>query len=77
MLYLLRFFAIIFLIVFGISLVSRFVLKQFIRKMGGGFQNQTQNKARREGEVHVNTQQQKEKIVDKNVGEYVDYEEVD
>ncbi|MDY0201250.1 MAG: DUF4834 family protein [Tenuifilaceae bacterium] len=52
-------------------------MRQFIRKMGGGFQNQTQNKARREGEVHVNTQQQKEKIVDKNVGEYVDYEEVD
>jgi len=45
--------------------------------MGGGSHNQTQNRTRREGDVRVNTQHKKEKIVDKDVGEYVDYEEVD
>lgn len=77
MLYLLRFLSIIFLIVFGVVLVSRFLLRRFVRKMGGGSHNQTQNRTRREGDVRVSTQHKKEKIVDKDVGEYVDYEEVD
>ena len=77
MLLLFRFFAIIFLIILGISFVSRFIMRQFVRKMGGMSNNQTQNKTRREGEVHVKTNQQKEKIVDKDIGEYIDYEEVD
>ena len=75
--FLFRFLAIILLIIFGVTYISRLVLRQFIRKMGGDAHNQSQRKTRPEGEVHVSTQQQKEKIVDKNVGEYVDYEELD
>ncbi|HCX99478.1 MAG TPA: hypothetical protein DG754_04985 [Bacteroidales bacterium] len=76
--FLIRFVFIFFLIIFLLGYVFRLFagvfLKRFQNKYGGG-QNQKQQRA--EGDVYVSKTAQKEKIVDKDVGDYVDYEEVD
>jgi hypothetical protein len=53
------------------------LLKYFIKQLGkryGGFNNEAERKP--EGSVHVSSKPQKDKVVDKSVGEYIDYEEV-
>jgi uncharacterized protein YpmB len=78
MLFILRFIAIFFLVIFLLSLVSRLVIRYFFKRMGSQFEsNNGQTQQRPEGEVYVKKTPKKDKIVDKNVGDYVDYEEVD
>jgi len=74
-----RFFAIFFLIIVLLGYISRFLLRFFVKRMQKRYEkNQQQGRyKRKEGEVHVTKTPPKEKIVDKDVGEYVDYEEVD
>lgn len=59
--------------------VLRFGLKMFIgnqmEKVQKDFQNQTRQSTRKEGEIKVETPQQKAKTKDMG-GEYIDYEEV-
>jgi len=78
MLILFKFFAIIFLILFLLAFVSRIALRRFFRRMQNQQDPRQQNKSnRREGDVYVTKNPQKDKIVDKDVGDYVDYEEVE
>ncbi|MDX9769928.1 MAG: DUF4834 family protein [Tenuifilaceae bacterium] len=78
MLILLRFFAIVFLIFFLITLISRWALRRFFRKMQNASNSTSYQQNRRpEGDVYVSKTAQQDKIVDKDVGDYVDYEEVD
>ncbi|MFP4557318.1 MAG: DUF4834 family protein [Bacteroidales bacterium] len=75
-----RFFAIFFLIIVLLGYLSRFLLRIFVRRMQKRYNNEQQQQQkyrRKEGDVHVTKTPPKEKIVDKDVGEYVDYEEVD
>lgn len=79
MLILLRFILIVFLVVFLLAFVSRLFLRSFFKRMEKKFNasaGQTRN-PRPEGEVYVSKSPKTGKKVDQNVGDYVDYEEVD
>ena len=78
MLYLFKFLAITVLVVVILGFLSRFLLAYFLRRLSrkfGGQQNA--GKRRREGEVNIETNPRKGKIMDDKVGDYIDYEEVD
>ena len=67
-----------FLVIFLIAFISRLFLRSFFRRMESRFGGtaEQQRKQRPEGEVYVSKSTKKEKIVDQDVGDYVDYEEV-
>ena len=81
---LLRTILIILLIYYGIKVLSRlfspylmrFVAKKAEERFGGQFNNQQSEPARKEGEVTID-KVPKTKSSNKDVGEYVDYEEID
>jgi hypothetical protein len=88
---LLRTILIILLVYFGIKILSRifapfllrFVAKKAEEKFGqqfGGFQNnssQNQKQKQKEGETIIDKMPNQQKSSNSDVGEYVDYEEVD
>jgi hypothetical protein len=88
---LLRTILIILLVYFGIKILSRifapillrFVAKKAEQKFGqqfGGFQNknnQQQQQKQKEGETVIDKMPHQQKSSNSDVGEYVDYEEVD
>ncbi|MCT4629292.1 DUF4834 family protein [Winogradskyella sp.] len=88
---LLRTILIILLVWFGVKILARlfapflmrFVAKKAEEKFGqqfGGFQNQTQQRntqKRNEGETVIDKMPQRNKTSNKEVGEYIDYEEID
>ena len=88
---LLRTILIILLVYFGIKILSRifapllmrFVAKKAEEKFGqqfGGFQNkntQKQQQKQKEGETVIDKMPNQQKSSNSDVGEYVDYEEVD
>ncbi|TGV01599.1 DUF4834 family protein [Flavivirga rizhaonensis] len=82
-----RMILIILLIYFGIKILSRlfapflvkYVAKKAEQRFGGQFgqfRNQQQEKPKKEGEVTID-KVPKTKTSNKNVGDYVDYEEID
>jgi len=88
---LLRTIAIIFLIYYGFRFLSRYVfpflLKRWVNKKMGEFQNQTQQQFKdekkvkdyvkeHEGEVKIKAGQTSKTETD-NIGDFVDYEEVE
>lgn len=82
----LRTVLIILLVYYGIKILSRLLAPYFLRymskkmqeKFGGQFQQQyQQNPKRKEGETVIDKVPQQHKTSDKNVGEYVDYEEIE
>lgn len=79
--FLLNFILIVLIIVYGSRILVRFVLpwllKRKFEKMQGQYNQQTNN-SKPEGEVHINnkTSHTSNKNT-KDVGEYVEYEEVD
>ncbi len=83
----LRTVLIILLVYYGIKILSRLLAPYFLRymskkmqeKFGGQFQQQQyqQNTKRKEGETVIDKVPQQRKTSDKNVGEYVDYEEIE
>lgn len=88
---LLRTILIILLIYFGFKILARifaplllrFVAKKAEQKFGqqfGGFENQTNQKhqqKRKEGETVIDKMPNENKNSNENVGEYIDYEEID
>jgi hypothetical protein len=76
MLYLLKFFAIVFLVIFLIGTIARIVLQSLFKRMGKKYGFYQEEQTRPEGDVTVNPTKQKNKIVNKDVGDYVDFEEV-
>lgn len=72
--FILIFFLIILLLGYVFRLFARVFLKRFQHRYGG---EQNHKQQRPEGDVYVSKTAQKEKVVDKDVGDYVDYEEVD
>ncbi|WP_406683930.1 DUF4834 family protein [Seonamhaeicola sp. MEBiC1930] len=82
-----RMILIILLIYFGIKilarlfspLLARFVLKKAEQRFGdqfGQFQKQQQTKSKKEGEVTIDKMPNR-KTSNKDVGDYVDFEEID
>lgn len=76
--FILTVFIIVLLFRFFFFYVLPWLLKRKIEKMQSQFNQRTQQDNRKEGEVHVDKSQKTVSSVDKDeVGEYVDYEEVD
>ncbi|MDT0644021.1 DUF4834 family protein [Zunongwangia sp. F363] len=81
----LRTILIIMLVYFGIKILFRFfgplILKYFMKKMGKKFQDQfsqfQQPQQEKEGKVSIDKKPRRGRKSNKNVGEYIDYEEID
>jgi flagellar biosynthesis/type III secretory pathway M-ring protein FliF/YscJ len=71
-----KFFLILFLIFILLGYIARFILRLFFKRLEKKFNNQATEQQRPEGEVYVDKGRPKDKMVDKNIGDYVDYEEV-
>jgi hypothetical protein len=68
---------IFFLVIIVLGYVFRFVARLYLKRFQNKYnQSQNQPKQRPEGEVYVSKTVKKEKVVDKDVGDYIDYEEV-
>ncbi len=77
MLHLLRFILIFILVVFLLSFIFRLIINYFFKRLGKKYGGHGYNEeSKPEGEVHVSRSPKKDKVVDKSVGEYIDYEEV-
>ena len=80
----LRTILIILLIYYGIKVLSRlfapilmrFVAKKADERFGGQFNNQQSEPIKKEGEITID-KVPKTKSSNKNVGDYIDYEEID
>ena len=73
---LIRFLLILFVIYFVIRIFSRFVLNRYVKNMRNQYKNQQNQYNNKEGDVTINTNSQQEKKIDKDEGDYVDYEEI-
>ena len=82
----LRVVLIILLIYFGLKILIRWfgpiILRYFLKKIGKKFGAQFQNfdpgkQSKREGEVSIDKKPSKKPNKGKDVGEYIDYEEID
>lgn len=72
-----KFILILFLIFFIIKFLAQYFLRSFMKKMRNNAGNQqSQYSQKKEGEVTINTKQNQGKKIDKNEGDYIDYEEV-
>ncbi|WP_353777881.1 DUF4834 family protein [Winogradskyella sp. 3972H.M.0a.05] len=85
---LLRTILIILLIWYGVKILSRlfapylarYVVKKAEQRFGqqfGDFQNQANQKQQKEGETVIDKMPNNTTASNKNVGEYIDYEEID
>tara|TARA_B100000902_G_scaffold17828_1_gene21411 strand:- start:704 stop:961 length:258 start_codon:yes stop_codon:yes gene_type:complete len=81
---LIRTILIILLVYYGIKFTTRLLapllLKRLIKKMSGNFHKTsyqyTQKKKEKEGDVTINKSSNKKEIKTNNVGDYVDFEEI-
>lgn len=81
---LIKMILIILLVYFGLKILSRlfapflvkYVAKKAEQKFGEAFQNQQHQTEQREGEITID-KVPKRKETNKDVGDYVDYEEID
>jgi hypothetical protein len=74
------FFSISYLIKMLARLLAPFLMKRFAKKMQDRFNQQSQNQqkpSQEEGKVTIKKANNSAKIKSDNVGEYVDFEEVD
>lgn len=76
LLYLINFFRTV-LVIGIIYLLIRYLRKLFNAFMSGANEQPKQQPSHKEGETTIKFNNKGEKIVDKNKGEYVDFEEVD
>ncbi|MDR3227243.1 MAG: DUF4834 family protein [Prevotellaceae bacterium] len=70
----------IFLISYILRLLLPYLMRRFVQRMEKQFTEQFNNttkqkQTKREGQVSINQTDKKEKKVDKNVGDYIDFEE--
>ncbi|MDR5590407.1 DUF4834 family protein [Christiangramia sediminicola] len=79
---------IVLLVYFGLKILFRYfgplILKYFMRKMGRKFEQQfnqqfggAQPNQQKKGKVSIDKKPKASKGSNKNVGEYIDYEEID
>jgi flagellar biosynthesis/type III secretory pathway M-ring protein FliF/YscJ len=78
MIALLRFILIAFLVLTILGYISRFLLRIFLKRQAKKMNNQQEeSKGQKVGDAYIKGNPPKEKVVDKNVGDYVDFEEID
>ena len=74
----LRFILIAFLVLTILGYISRFLLRIFLTRLTRKMNNQQEeNKGQKVGDTYIKGNPTKEKVVDKNVGDYVDFEEIE
>ncbi|MFC2152578.1 hypothetical protein ACFLSE_08630 [Bacteroidota bacterium] len=74
---LVRFLLILFLIYFIVRIFTRYVLRSYFKKMQRNFENQQNSYSnKKEGDVTINTDPNKGKKIEKEEGDYIDYEEI-
>ncbi len=72
-----RFILILFIVFFVIRLVTRFILKRYIKNMQERYKDkQQQYNQKTEGDVTIKSSSKQNKKIDDDMGDYVDYEEV-
>lgn len=72
-----RFLLILFVIYFIVKIFTRFVLGSYFKNMQRNFENQqNQYNKKKEGDVTINTKPKTNKKIDKDEGDYIDYEEI-
>ena len=80
----LGFFFIVFLIIYILSVTSRYwlpfvmqrLMKRMMKNMGGDMSNSDHNQ-KKEGEISMKQVSDKKKRTDSDMGDYIDFEEVD
>jgi len=73
---LLRFIFIFFLVIFLLGYISRILLHFFFKRMNKKYGGGQSHEQRPEGDVKVNQTRSAGKRVSKDVGDYIEYEEV-
>ncbi|GEM_PF-438285 len=74
----LRFILIVFIVITVLGYISRFLLKIFLLRLAKKMNvQQEKDKGQKVGDAYIKGNPAKEKVVDKNVGDYVDFEEID
>lgn len=77
MLAFLKVILIIFLVLTILGWIARIFLRVYLTRLAKRMQqNQQEDKGHKVGETFIKDTTPKEKVVDKNVGDYVDFEEV-
>ena len=76
MLALLRFILIAFHVLTVLDWIARLFLRIYLTRLAKRMQNNTEDKGQKVGETYIKDTTSKEKVVDKSVGDYVDFEEV-
>lgn len=75
---LVRFLLILFIIFFLIRIFIRYVFRSYVKNVQRNFENkQDKNNNRKEGDVIVNIKPKTGKKIDKDEGDYVDFEEIE
>jgi len=73
----LRFILVAFLIFTVVGYIFRFLLKIYISRLAQRMNSNNQNKGEKVGDTFIKKTNTKEKVLNKDIGDYVDYEEVD
>ncbi|MFH2095936.1 MAG: DUF4834 family protein [Bacteroidota bacterium] len=76
----LRFLLIFIVVSYVLSLIFRFIIRRYFRKVQNNFEQQQQNyrsAGKKEGEITIEKKPEKEKKFDSDEGEYIDFEEID
>ena len=77
MLAFLRFILIVFIVLTILGWIGRIFLRIYLARLARRMQQQHEDKGQQVGDAYIkDTPSSKEKIVDKNVGDYVDFEEI-
>ena len=72
-----RFILILLIIFFLIRIVTRYVLRSYMKNVKQNFENQkNQYSNKKDGDITINSQAKKDKKIDQNEGDYVDFEEI-
>ncbi len=76
----LKFIVIFLLVIYALGFIGRILLRHYLAKMASrfanGFQQNNHHQTKREGEVTVDVKPEQGKAYNRNIGEYVDFEEV-
>ncbi|HCT29653.1 MAG TPA: hypothetical protein DIW31_02715 [Bacteroidales bacterium] len=71
-----KFILIVFLVLTVLGWIGRIFLRIYLTRLARRMQQQSEDKGQKVGETYIKDITSKEKKVDKNVGDYIDFEEV-
>ena len=72
----LKFILITFLVLTVLGYIFRFLLKIYLKRLARKMSNYQEYQGEKVGDAFIKNTTSKEKVVNKDVGDYVDYEEI-